>query len=142
MDDYQFQAVDQDTARGHNDVYQQVVSGSDVDVQEPQQPQHKAKFWHEVVAGGAGFEAMKKFEDHQRKEGKTVSHARAKELLAGFASAAVDRFAETKGEDWFDSERAKHDAKQQAVTLYDQQYAGQDNWDPNSTPHEYYAPQN
>ena len=28
---------------------------------------------------------MKVFEDHQRKEGKAVSHGTAKELLAGFA---------------------------------------------------------
>ena len=57
---------------------------------------------------------MKLFEDHQRKEGETailssmnwlltiitgkpVSHAFAKELLAGFAGGEVDKLAETKG---------------------------------------------
>jgi hypothetical protein len=30
-------------------------------------------------------QAMKAFENHQRREGETVSHGTAKELLAGFA---------------------------------------------------------
>ena len=34
-------------------------------------PDNQAKFSHEVVAGAASFGAMKLFEDHQRKEGKT-----------------------------------------------------------------------
>jgi len=121
-----FQPVDQDTASGHNDIYNQVINRTDVTVDVPEQPEHKAKFWHEVCAGGAGFEAMKKFEEHQSKNGKPVSHTAAKEILAGFASAAVDHFAESKGEDWFDREKAKRDAKKQAEALYDQQYLGQD----------------
>lgn len=31
---------------------------------------NQAKFSHELIAGGAAFEGMKLFEDHQRKEGK------------------------------------------------------------------------
>lgn len=87
------------------------------------------------------------FEDHQRKEGssailsvfhttgkdllfqwqetdsilpqsgKTVSHQFAKELLVGFAAAEVDKLAETKGEDFFDRERAKHEAKKNAERM-------------------------
>jgi len=60
---------------------------------------------HEVVAGGAAFAAFKAFEDHQRKEGKTVNHAFAKELLVGFAGAEIDKLAETKGADYWDRER-------------------------------------
>jgi hypothetical protein len=30
---------------------------------------NQAKFSHELIAGGAAFEGMKLFEDHQRKEG-------------------------------------------------------------------------
>jgi hypothetical protein len=32
----------------------------------------EGKFSHELVAGAASFEAMKLFEDRQRKEGKTA----------------------------------------------------------------------
>lgn len=46
--------------------------------------------------------------------GKPISHQFAKELLVGFAAAEVDKLAETKGEDWFDKERAKHEAKKNA----------------------------
>jgi hypothetical protein len=56
------------------------------------------------------------------KLGKPVTHAFAKELLAGFAAAEVDKLAETKGEDWWDKERAKHEAKQNAEHMYDQHY--------------------
>jgi hypothetical protein len=62
--------------------------------------------------------------------GKPVSHQFAKEVLAGFAGAEVDKLAETKGEDFFDRERSKHEAKKQAEHLYDQHYGGQDQYDP------------
>jgi hypothetical protein len=51
-------------------------------------------------------------------------------MLAGIAGAEVDKLAETKGEDWFDRERAKHQAKQRAEQLYDSHYGGQDQYDP------------
>jgi vacuolar-type H+-ATPase subunit B/Vma2 len=35
------------------------------------EPHHKAKFGHELVAGGAAFEAMRMFEKHQRKNGSS-----------------------------------------------------------------------
>ena len=63
-----------------------------------------------------------------------MSHAFAKELLAGFAGAEVDKLAETKGEDFFDKEKAKHHAKKRAEELYDSHYVdnhGADQYDPN-----------
>ncbi len=66
--------------------------------------------------------------------GKPVSHAFAKELLAGFAGAEVDRLAETKGEDWFDREKAKRHAEEHAKAMYDEQYVenhGAEQYDPN-----------
>ena len=36
----------------------------------------------------------------------------------------VDRLAETKGLDFIDRERAKHQAKKEAVNMYEQQYGG------------------
>ncbi|KAF2021227.1 hypothetical protein BU24DRAFT_457224 [Aaosphaeria arxii CBS 175.79] len=96
--------------------------------------EHKSSFGHELVAGGAAFAGFKAFEDHQRREGKPVSHAFAKELLAGFAGAEVDKLAETKGEDWFDREKAKRHAKEHAERMYDEHYIenqGADQYDPN-----------
>jgi hypothetical protein len=69
--------------------------------------QHKPKFSHELVAGAASFEAMRMFENSQRKEGKSVSHGFAKELLAGIAGGEVDKLFETKGLDELDQFRAR-----------------------------------
>lgn len=65
--------------------------------------------------------------------GKPVSHQFAKELLAGFAGAEVDKLAETKGEDWFDREKAKRHAKENAERMYDEHYVdgqGAERYDP------------
>lgn len=96
--------------------------------------EHKSSLGHEMIAGGAAFAGFKAFEDHQRKEGKPVSHQFAKELLAGFAGAEIDKLAETKGADWFDQEKAKRDAKEHAERMYDEHYIdnhGADQYDPN-----------
>jgi hypothetical protein len=50
-----------------------------------------------VIAGAAGFAAMKAYEDHLRATGAEPSHALMKELLAGFAAAEIDKLVETKG---------------------------------------------
>ncbi|KAI1199960.1 hypothetical protein F5X97DRAFT_321974 [Nemania serpens] len=92
---------------------------------------HQSHLSHELIGGGAAFEAMKLFEDRQRKEGKAVNHSFAKELIAGIAGAEVDKLFETKGLDAFDREKAKHHAKKQAEHLYDQQYGQYDQYDPN-----------
>ena len=42
-------------------------------------------------------QAMKAYEDHCAENGKPDSHAKAKEVLAGFAGAFIDREFETKG---------------------------------------------
>lgn len=48
----------------------------------------------------------------------------------GLAGAEVDKLAETKGMDFVDRERAKHAAKQNVTNMYDQQYGGNDCYDP------------
>ncbi|PQE08021.1 hypothetical protein CJF30_00011188 [Rutstroemia sp. NJR-2017a BBW] len=95
------------------------------------QNEDTASWGHEAIAGAAGFGAMKMFEERQRKEGKPVSHQFAKELLAGFASAEVDKLAETKGEDWVREHRVREKAEEQSHQLYDQHYGDQDQYDPN-----------
>jgi hypothetical protein len=42
----------------------------------------------------------------------------------------VDRLAETKGMDFYDKERAQHQAKKNTEHLYDQHYGGQGQYDP------------
>jgi hypothetical protein len=64
---------------------------------------------------------MHAFEERQRKEGKPVNHEFAKELIASFAGAEVDKLCETKGLDYVDREKAKHQAKKNAEALYDDQ---------------------
>jgi len=83
----------------HEENYQKVYENDQFE-------EHKGSLGHEVLAGGAAFAGFKAFEDHQRAEGtsssripshhqlvtdkstpgKPVSHAFAKELLAGFGT--------------------------------------------------------
>lgn len=91
---------------------------------------HESSWTHEAVAGGAAFEAMHLWEKRQRENGQPVSHGFAKEALAGIAAAEVDKLFETKGLDFLDREKAKHQAKKNAEHLYEQQYGNQDQYDP------------
>lgn len=50
-----------------------------------------ASVTHELLAGAAGFEAMRMYEHHREREGFTPHHELAKELLAGFVAAEVDK---------------------------------------------------
>ncbi|EPS31844.1 hypothetical protein PDE_06802 [Penicillium oxalicum 114-2] len=75
------------------------------------QPEHEASFVHELIAGAASFEAAKAYEDHVARNGPPPNHQMAKELMAGFAGAFIDREVETKGLDFVDRERAKRQAQ-------------------------------
>ncbi|OZJ03550.1 hypothetical protein BZG36_04182 [Bifiguratus adelaidae] len=97
----------------HEESWNQVYNGSE---------EHKASWSHELLGGAAGFEAMKAYEDHLARNGQPQSHAFAKELIAGFAAAEIDKLAETKGLDFIDRERAKHEAKARAHEMYEQKY--------------------
>ncbi|KAF7313010.1 1 concanamycin induced protein c [Mycena kentingensis (nom. inval.)] len=70
---------------------------------------HKAPLSHELIAAAASYEGP--YEKHCEQNGKPQSHAQAKELMAGFAGAFIDRMVETKGLDFVDKEQAKRDAK-------------------------------
>src|ERR1700749_3104531 len=80
---------------------------------------------HELLAGAAGFEAMRMFEHHREREGIPEHHELAKELLAGFATAEVDQHFERGYYNHLDREQADWQARQQAEYLYDQQYGQQ-----------------
>ncbi|KAL5338203.1 hypothetical protein BJX70DRAFT_367437 [Aspergillus crustosus] len=84
--------------------------------------EHRAKFSHELIAGAASFEAMKAYENHVAQNGQPPSHEVAKELLAGFAGAFIDREVETKGLDFVDREEAKRHAYRQVDEASGQDY--------------------
>ncbi|KAJ5176890.1 CipC-like antibiotic response protein [Penicillium canariense] len=98
---------------------------------------HESHFSHELIAGAASFAGMKAWEDHQRREGKPVKHAFAKEAIAGLVGAEVDKLAESKGMDEFDRLRAHEHAKKNAYQMYDEHYTqsyGGDEWHPERHP--------
>ncbi|KAL9114106.1 MAG: hypothetical protein Q9227_001878 [Pyrenula ochraceoflavens] len=88
---------------------------------------------HQQVYGDGGYENQAKF-SHELIAGKQVSHAFAKELLAGFVGGEVDKLAETKGMDTYDRHEARKHAKESAERMYDDHYISQegaDQYDPN-----------
>ncbi|KAJ7041859.1 hypothetical protein C8F04DRAFT_1252347 [Mycena alexandri] len=68
---------------------------------------HKSEISHELLAGAASFVAAREYAKHCEKNGKPQSHAEAKELLAAFAGAFIDK---SHGLDFVDKQKAKHDA--------------------------------
>ncbi|KAJ7127005.1 hypothetical protein C8R44DRAFT_111143 [Mycena epipterygia] len=75
---------------------------------------HKSDMTHELLAGAASFAAAHEYEKHCAANGKPTSHAEAKELLAGFAGAFIDKEVESHGLDFVDKEKAKYDAHKNA----------------------------
>jgi hypothetical protein len=76
----------------------------------------------EMLAGAAGFEAMRMYEHHRENEGITEHHELGKELLAGFATAEVDKHFQNDYYNHLDQDQARYDAQQQADYLWQQQY--------------------
>jgi hypothetical protein len=85
-------------------------------------PRHEVT--HELLAGAAGFEAMRMYEHHREREGITEHHELGKELLAGFATAEVEKHFENGYYDHLDREQASMAAQDQADYLWQQQYGG------------------
>ena len=54
--------------------------------------------------------------------GVAENHTMAKDIMAGFATGEADKLVETHGENFYDREKMRYDAKQQANQCYDQQY--------------------
>ncbi|KAI8069623.1 hypothetical protein BC940DRAFT_254634 [Gongronella butleri] len=84
--------------------------------------EHKGSLTHEAIAGAAAYQALKAYNAHCEREGKPVEHAKAKQLLAGFAGAALDKLVETKGLDFVDKQKAKRHAEEQLAAHYDSEY--------------------
>ncbi|KAI5309777.1 hypothetical protein KEM55_002435 [Ascosphaera atra] len=85
---------------------------------------HEGKFSHELIAGAASFEAMKAYEKHKEENGAPSNHSTAKEIIAGLVGAEIDKLAETKGRDAWDKHKLKKQAEENAHSLYDQKYDG------------------
>jgi Protein of unknown function (DUF3759) len=75
---------------------------------------------HELLAGAAGFEAMRMYEHHREREGITEHHALGKEMLAGFAMAEVDKHFDQGRYGHLDRHEARKLAREQAEGLYGQ----------------------
>ncbi|KAL0572120.1 hypothetical protein V5O48_009847 [Marasmius crinis-equi] len=84
---------------------------------------HKAELSHELIAAAASYEAAKAYENHCEKNGQPDSHSKAKEIMAGFAGAFIDRMVETKGLDYIDQEKAKRQAHQHVEGELANQYS-------------------
>jgi uncharacterized protein DUF3759 len=96
------------------DAYDQVYGGG--------RPQHEVT--HELLAGAAGFEAMRLWERHRENEGIPEHHELAKELLAGFVAAEIDKHFESGRYGHLNPHEAKRLAREQADYLWQQQYGG------------------
>ena len=83
---------------------------------------HHGEWSHELIAGAAGFEAMRLYEHHRQREGIAGHHQLGKELIAGFAAAEVDKLFERGGMSRHDHDRARRHAIAQAEHLYEQRY--------------------
>ncbi|KAF9645352.1 hypothetical protein BDM02DRAFT_3189799 [Thelephora ganbajun] len=72
---------------------------------------HGAELSHDLLSGAAAFAAADEYEEHVSRNGKPADHTLAKELLAGFTGAYIDKKFETRGLDYLDREKAKYEAK-------------------------------
>lgn len=83
-------------------------------------PKHEAHLSHELIAGAAAYEAAKSYQNHVAQNGKPVSHAKAKAVIAGLAGAFIDKEIETHGLDFLDKEKVKRQARDHAHQAVDQ----------------------
>jgi len=77
---------------------------------------------HELLAGAAGFEAVRMYEHHREREGIVEHHALGKELLGSFAAAEVDKHFDSGRFGHLDREQARRLARDQAHHLWGAQY--------------------
>ncbi len=79
--------------------------------------QPHASITHELIAGAVGFEAMRMFEHHEERQGKVEHHQLAKELVAGFVTAELDKHFEQGSFGHLDRGQAMRMAQEQAEGL-------------------------
>jgi hypothetical protein len=94
------------------EAYDQVYGGG--------RPHHEIS--HELLAGAAGFEAMRLYEHHREREGIVEHHELGKEMLAGFAVAEIEKHFQDDRYGHLSRHEAKRLAREQADYLWQQQY--------------------
>ena len=77
---------------------------------------------HELLAAAVGFEAMRMYEHHLRREGIPAHHQLAKELLAAFVAAEIDKHFDTGHYRHLSRHESRRMAHDQAMWLWQQQY--------------------
>jgi Protein of unknown function (DUF3759) len=90
------------------------------DVYGGRRPHHEVT--HELLAGAAGFEAMRMYEHHRERQGIPEHHELAKELLAGFAAAEIEKHFENNRYGHLNRRDARQLAEQQAEYLWQERY--------------------
>ena len=75
-----------------------------------------------LLAGAAAFEAMRMYEHHREREGIPEHHELAKELLAGFAAAEIEKHFDEGRYGHLNRHEARRMAQQQADYLWQEQY--------------------
>lgn len=83
-------------------------------------PRHELT--HELLAGAAAFEAVRKYEKHREKEGITEHHELGKEMLAGLATAEVEKLFERHHYSHLEKERAMKEAREQSHHFWEQDH--------------------
>jgi hypothetical protein len=83
-------------------------------------PHHEVS--HELLAGAAGFEAMRLYERHREREGIVEHHELGKEMLAGFAAAEIDKHFQDDRYRHLSRHEARRLAREQADYLWTEQY--------------------
>jgi Protein of unknown function (DUF3759) len=94
------------------EAYDQVYGGG--------RPHHEVS--HELLAGAAGFEAMRMYEHHREREGIVEHHELGKEMLVGFAVAEIEKHFAGDRYGHLDRHEARRLASEQADYLWQQQY--------------------
>jgi hypothetical protein len=94
------------------DAYDMVYGG--------RRPHHEIT--HELLAAAVGFEVMRMYENHLRREGLAPHHALAKELLAGFAAAEIDKHFERGHYGHLSRRQARRLAQEQSEYLWRRHY--------------------
>src|ERR1700685_3030443 len=83
-------------------------------------PPHEVS--HALLAGAAGFEAMRMYEHHREREGIVEHHELGKEMLAGFAVAEIEKHFQDDRYGHLNRSKASGLAREQADSLGQQQY--------------------
>jgi len=94
------------------DTYEQVYEAKE----------HEGHKSHEVIGGAAAYFAVRAYQKKKEKEGKPVSHAKAKEIAAALAAAEIEKLFETKGLTALDKAKAKRHAQEEAEKMVDRDF--------------------